>query len=598
MGCMTSRRSVLLVQLPIPPLGPGPLRGNVPLAAGCLKLFARQRGLEAFYAIGIFPPTLANTLGDLAQVEAILEREPWLVGFTCYLWNIDRTLWIAQRLKERRPELLIVVGGPEITGDNAWVLETSCIDYAVIGEGEQTFADLLLALLTETVPPTSVDGLFVRANPCMPQPRRPLPQLDLISSPYLAGILDAAEEEMLLLETIRGCVFKCKFCYYPKSYDALYFLSEAKIVANLEHARRRGAREVVLLDPTLNQRRDFHEFLRLLARCNPGGQFTYFGELRGEGITAETARLLRAANFSEVEIGLQSIDPHAQELMDRKNNLRAFERGARAMLDMGIKVKVDLIIGLPGDTPDTIRSGMNYLRDSGLYTEVQVFNLAILPGTAFRQEATQLGLRFQPRPPYYVLQTPTLRREQMFELLEEARDIFQMDWDPLPEPCLDAVEDDASGCHGLGIDLDRLSTQHQARDAASSVCSHAAQAFTLRLKAVDFEARQQVAVSLIEQLLTANPFTTLQVILEPTTAPQSLTPAVLESLWSACLRQPTYLDRYYALQPGRPMGAKRLVVVLDDEMKDGIDETWLDDIDSQATLCWKSSAPDAVEMRS
>ncbi len=249
-----------------------------------------------------------------------------------------------------------------------------------------------------------VTGLEARAGtgrlrlPVPPGFRQPLAKLDEISSPYLAGILDAADEEMLLLETIRGCIFKCKFCYYPKSYDDLYFLSEEKIVANLEHARRRGAREVVLLDPTLNQRRDFGGFLKLLARENPDRQFTYFGELRAEGITAEIARLLAEANFTEVEIGLQSIDPLAMELMDRHNNLRAFERGARAMLDNGIKVKVDLIIGLPGDTVDSIRRGIEYVHSSGLYSEVQVFNLAVLPGTAFRQEAKQLGLVYQDRP--------------------------------------------------------------------------------------------------------------------------------------------------------------------------------------------------------
>ena len=259
-----------------------------------------------------------------------------MVGFTCYLWNIQRTLWIAERLKEARPDLHILLGGPEITADNDWVLRHEAIDFAAIGEGEQTFCDLLQAMRPPNAnapPPMSIPGLFARrrsgmGDPVLPPPRRPLANLDQISSPYLAGILDAADEQMLLLETIRGCIFKCKFCYYPKSYDSLYFLSEERIVANLEHARRRGAREVVLLDPTLNQRRDFPAFLRLLARCNPEGQFTYFGELRAEGITSEVARLLREANFTEVEIGLQSIDPRAMELMDRKNNLRAFERGA------------------------------------------------------------------------------------------------------------------------------------------------------------------------------------------------------------------------------------------------------------------------------
>src|SRR5262249_26270768 len=190
--------------------------------------------------------------------------------------------------------------------------------------------------------------------------------------------------------------------------DAVYHLSDENIRATLRHAAEQGVQEVFLLDPPLNQRKDFAQLLRLLAEGNPGRRFTYFAELRGEGVTEETARLLREANFTEVEVGLQSIEPDAMHLMDRNNNLRAFERGGRAMRGQGIRVKVDLIIGLPGDTSASIRKGMHYLRDGGLYSDVQVFNLAILPGTAFRHDAAQLGLSYQPRPPYYVLRTPTL----------------------------------------------------------------------------------------------------------------------------------------------------------------------------------------------
>src|SRR5262249_28970142 len=159
------------------------------------------------------------------------------------------------------------------------------------GEGEQTFAQLLLGLLGDDAPPVPVAGLYVpppsgpRFRPeRAPAFREPLPSLDLLGSPYLAGILDAADEEMLLLETTRGCVFNCKFCYFPKSYDRQYYLSPDLIRAGLAHARQRGAREVFLLDPTLNQRRDFADFLRLLAEGNPGRSMRYFGELRGEGV--------------------------------------------------------------------------------------------------------------------------------------------------------------------------------------------------------------------------------------------------------------------------------------------------------------------------
>ena len=141
-----SKTAILLVQLPIPPLGPGRLRGNVPLAAGYLKMYAELQGLHQQYDIQILPAHLSNTLSEVALVDAILLHRPQIVGFTCYLWNIDRTLWVAQRLKERDPSLRIMVGGPEITRDNAWVLEQSAVDYFIIGEGEQTFAALLQAL--------------------------------------------------------------------------------------------------------------------------------------------------------------------------------------------------------------------------------------------------------------------------------------------------------------------------------------------------------------------------------------------------------------------------------------------------------------------
>lgn len=591
------RRSVLLVQLPIPPLGPQPIRGNIPLAAAYLKLFARLRGLDTFYDIDLLPTPQSNELGDRALVEAILARDPWLVGFTCYLWNIDRTLWLAARLKERRPDLLVVIGGPEVTADNAWVLQAPAVDFAVIGEGEQTFADLLLALIYHELPPVPVDGLYVRRQQGDAlgtiRFRKPLPDLDSISSPYLAGILDAADEQMLLLETVRGCVFKCKFCYYPKSYDGLYFLSEEKIAANLRHAHERGAREVVLLDPTLNQRKDFAAFLRLLIRHNPGRPFTFFGELRAEGINGKIAGLLREANFTEVEVGLQSIDPHAQALMDRKNNLRAVERGIQAMMAEGIKVNVDLIIGLPGDTVDSVRRGMAYLREGGMYSDVQVFNLAILPGTAFRHEAGQLGLTYQPRPPYYVLKTPTLRREDMFQLMLEAQEIFATDWDPLPPPELETLTaGDGSSpggiCRTWLVDLDH--------HPPPPPVERRAQAFTLWLRSADFRRHVQRGAKLIAQLLAENPYTTLQVVLEPTGDPLALSAAVMEEVTAACQAQPTYLDRFYALQPGRPIGGKRIVVLLPWEERDRLGRMWSETVGEFATITWRGPDAAAIDL--
>jgi radical SAM superfamily enzyme YgiQ (UPF0313 family) len=590
---VTKRRDVLLLQLPIPPLGPEPIRGNVPFAAAYLKLFAERKGMGGSYNIEIFPAALSNTLGDRALVQALVDRNPWLVGFTCYLWNIERTLWIVHELKRRRPNIRIILGGPEITSDNEWVLNSPDYDFAAIGEGEQTFAEMLCGLVGNDNEPLSIPGLFVpaggqkvRYKPLLqPAPRSPLPDLNQLGSPYLAGILDVADEQMLLLETSRGCRYRCRFCYYWKSYQDTYYLSDEAIRASLRLAGDRGAREVFLLDPTLNQRKDFAGLLRLLAECNPDHRFTYFAELRAEGITEETARLLRQANFTEVEVGLQSIDPNAMALMDRKNNLKAFERGVRAMMDQGVRVKVDLIIGLPGDTVESVRRGLHYIHDNGLCNDIQVFNLAVLPGTAFREDAAKLGLLFQPRPPYYVLQTRNLDRQDLFGLMKEAQDLFEIEFDAMPQPVLDFADGNPRMWR---IDLDC----NEGNDSPS--LKHRPQAFTLWLKSAHLANHRREISRLIRSALDANPFTTLQVVLEPAgdlTSQQicrQIDPSLLREFLAACQTNPTYLDKFYALQPGGIVGAKRLVLVIAQHFRVLLPSAWIKAVGEFSTVVWRN----------
>lgn len=599
---MNASRLVLLVQLPIPPLGPGPIEGNVPLAAAYLKLFARRRGLETSYSIDLLPATLANRLGDRALIDAILARRPWMVGFTCYVWNIDRTLWIAEQLKLRQPELIVLLGGPEVTDDNQRVLHHPAVDYAVTGEGEETFARLLANLAADgdgdgggfrhsTLPreKTTAENLLrppqAATRERLPDPQstsshpNPLPnseatpiELDEISSPYGEGILDLGDGGRMSLETARGCRYRCRYCYYPKSHHGLRFLSPEQVLANLNYAVEHGAKEVVLLDPTLNQRPDFADFLRLLRRGNPTGSLTFSGELRAEGIDGQLAQLLRDANFHEVEIGLQSVEPKAWELMGRLTDLAAFERGVKAIIAEGITARVDLILGLPGDTVDSVRRGIDFLLHTGAYTETQIFNLSILPGTAFRRQAEQLGLRYQPWPPYYVLQTPTLDMEDIFQLMEEAEEAFGVEFDAMPPPQLDTL-DPQGVCR---VDLDATENALIALPLSPTL------AFTLWLCSADFPRRTRKAIELIERLLADNPHTTLQVVFEPTGDPERLTPETLEFCLAACYRKTTYLDRFYSLQPGQLLGSKRLVVLLPPDAQTS--EAWQSRVSEFATV--------------
>jgi hypothetical protein len=219
---------------------------------------------------------------------------------------------------------------------------------------------------------------------------------------------------------------------------------------------------------------------------------------------------------------------------------------------------------------------------------VQVFNLAVLPGTAFRHEARELGLEFQSRPPYYVLKTPTLDLADLYSLMEEAEELFETEFDPLPAPEIPlwpglSMTPPPNFYASWQIELD-------ATDKPDWLppLEERSQALTLWLRAADFVRHAETVETLVEQLLTENPHTTLQVILEPGD-PRSITAAFLADLTRSCYRRTTYLDRFYSILPGPMKGSKRLVVLLDAGQRDGLDDEQIAGIGEFASIVWRGT---------
>jgi hypothetical protein len=142
----------------------------------------------------------------------------------------------------------------------------------------------------------------------------------------------------------------------------------------------------------------------------------------------------------------------------------------------------------------------------------------------------------------------------MSGLMEEAETSFGVEFDPLPPPRLEFLPADEPG-RVLRVDLDAPPAAHYSPAAQ-------AQAYTLWLRSADFDARRDAAAAQVRQVLAACPFTTLSVALEPTGDPRRLTAQTLESIRREFYARPTYLDQFYAVQPGPAKGAKRQVIVL------------------------------------
>jgi len=552
-------RRLRLVQLPVPRPAAYAATGNVPLAAGCLGVAARVHGFGDELALDVLPPEHTDELGDTRLSDCIARDEPEFLGLSLYLWNVERSLHLAREVKRRSPRTTILIGGPEVSPDNPLVLGQGGFDVAVTGEAEQLFGPLMRRLLAGgSRAVAGLSGVAVRdrdgsgLGPFAPQGTAAFALTDF-PSPYLEGFLPVDPRRSTYAETVRGCKSHCTFCFYPRSSNVLRSLdvdASARLVASLKD---RGAREVVFLDPTFNHRPGFEPLLDALAGVNADRGVSFFAEVRAEGLTPSHAAKLARAGFTKLEIGLQSVNTETLKRVRRGGSPTRVAEAAKMLHDEGISLLVDLIIGLPGDTPDDVARGVDFLLEHGLGDEAQVFPLSLLPGTAMRATAASDGVTFDPAPPYRVRRTATMTEDAWREALFAAEERLGRRLDELPRPHLVGPVGRPDPSDVFDLDLDD--------PAASFPAEPGAQHTALWLRANDLFARRDRVARAIDARLAVDPYAVLDVVLAPR-GPFALN---LLDMVRDRLRQaiPSYLSRVLAHR-GEDL-QRRLVVVLPEE---------------------------------
>ncbi len=404
---------VLLLQLPVPRLNYGMQTGNIPLGAGCLKLAA---GTVPQVQVDILPESIASYLGDAALIDIFAARKPDVVGFTVYCWNLQRSLFFAKKLKECFSPR-IIFGGPEITPDNS-LLESDHFDFLVYGEGEAVFRRLLQ------------DQKFWQKKRAA-QPAGAI--FENSPSPYIRDLLQPEIENMMLLETQRGCPYRCGYCYYNKSHKGVSFADEALLLQGIQWAIDHEVRELYLLDPSLDVRPGLRNLLKKISGMNKERRLAVISEIRAEAIDAQLADLFAAAGFSWFEIGLQSTNPKALKIMNRPTDIKRFAQGATLLKRRGMVPAIDLIVGLPGDDLQGFSRSVEFLVENNLRDDVQIFPLSVLPGTDFRTRSNQLGLRFEKSPPYTLIENRTFCADDMLTAFDHAEVRLDVVLYPMPD---------------------------------------------------------------------------------------------------------------------------------------------------------------------
>jgi radical SAM superfamily enzyme YgiQ (UPF0313 family) len=345
--------------------------------------------------------------------EKILADEPRILGLGVYIWNVEETARLVALLKALAPELIIVLGGPEVSYETEGQRIAGLADYVVTGWGEVSFAQLVTQLLAGERP---AQRIIAGTQP-------PLPALTL---PYAEYTDEDVRKRYLYVEASRGCPFKCEFCLSALDKTAWPFPLQP-FLDELETLYARGARQFKFVDRTFNLKVDtslaiLDFFLAKLESAPDDPVFVHF-ELIPDHLPErlKTAIQRFPAGTLQFEIGIQTFDPTVQTRISRRQDNERAAANLRWLRDQcNAHLHVDLIAGLPGEDVEMFARGFDRLVELAPH-EIQFGILKRLRGAPIARHTVEFGLRFNPDPPYNILATSVIDFATMQRLSRFAR---------------------------------------------------------------------------------------------------------------------------------------------------------------------------------
>ncbi|HEV8293160.1 MAG TPA: radical SAM protein [Tepidisphaeraceae bacterium] len=343
------------------------------------------------------------------MLEAILAQSPKIVGLGVYIWNVEPATRLVADLKRLRPDIVVIVGGPEVSYEMDQQEICRLADYVITGEADLAFAEVCR-------------GILEGRRPLMKIIAAELPQFENLVLPYeLYDERDVAHR-VIYVEASRGCPFKCEFCLSSLDVPVRNVPLEAFLAA-MKSLFDRGVRHFKFVDRTFNLNLKIGQrILQFFLELYRPGLFLHF-EMIPDRLPEGLRELIKKfpAGALQFEVGIQTFnDEVAERISRRQDNFRVEENLRFLRAETGVHVHADLIVGLPGEDIASFAAGFDRLV-SLAPQEIQVGILKRLRGTPIVRHDQEWGMIYSPHAPYEVLATKTMDFETIQKLRRFAR---------------------------------------------------------------------------------------------------------------------------------------------------------------------------------
>ena len=358
-------------------------------------------------------------------VRDIFEKQPDMVCFSCYIWNIEEIIYVADTLNKIMPEVKIWVGGPEVSYRAKDFLEKYPVfDGVMCGEGEKTFLQLMQAMC-ENKGLQDIKGICYRDGEIVVNPMGE--PMDFNDVPFIYSDITEFENRIIYYESSRGCPFSCSYCL--SSIDKkLRFRDLLKVKEELKFFIDNRVKQVKFIDRTFNTKKEHAMEIWKYIHENDNGVTNFHFEVAADLIDEEQLELIKQMRngLIQLEIGIQSTNPDTIKEIDRHMNLaKVWDVIGKIKSYGNVHQHVDLIAGLPYETLEIFKKSFN-----DVYAlkceQLQLGFLKVLSGSKMYNKSEDYGIMYTSKPPYEVLATNWLTYKDVIELkqVEEMVEIY------------------------------------------------------------------------------------------------------------------------------------------------------------------------------